>query len=75
MEYEISGKGFDDKDSAERFLTALFVDMCFDLEIDLGNDSAAWRESFNNWTDSLHRDGLICDSSVNDLCPIGERFE
>lgn len=75
MSYKMWNREFDGKGEAESFLTAMFVDMCQDLEIDFGNDAAAWRGFFNDWTDDIHRDGIICDDSVQYLCPVGDRFE
>lgn len=72
--YVIHGKEHDCEE-AERYLSALFCDMASDLGIDYGDDAAAWREFFNDWTDALCKDGIICENSYNDLCPIGERFE
>jgi len=75
MTFVILGREYDDHDDAERHLSALFVDMCDDLEIDHGDDAVAWREDFNNWTDALHKDGQLCAASYDQLCPVGARFE
>lgn len=72
--YNICGRSIRGIRIAEKQLSALFADMSADCRIDHGNDAAAWRESFHNWKDGLHRDGLICDAAVNDLCPIGAKF-
>jgi hypothetical protein len=71
--YEVCGKQYE-YDDAERQLSALFLDMASDLDIDYGDDDTAWRTFFNDWTDMLCKDGLICESSYQDLCPIGEQF-
>lgn len=73
--YEMWNKEFDDSNDAGRFLTAMFNNMCQDCGIDYRDDSAAWRECFNDWTDCLNKDGIICDESYQDLCPIGSKFE
>jgi hypothetical protein len=73
--YHINGFEYDDADTAERQLSALFFDMCFDLDIDYGDDAAAWREFFNNWTDALNRDGDLCDAGYTDLCSVGAQFD
>lgn len=73
--YIIHNREFECKDEAESYLTSLFKDMCSELEIDLGDDSPAWREFFNDWTNLLCSDGIICESSYMDLCPIGDEFE
>lgn len=73
--YTVNGKEYDDLDTAERHLSALFFDLLADLEIDFGNDAPAWRESFNNWTDALHRGNALCDAGYNDLCPVGAQFD
>ena len=75
MIYTLWDKEFDNANDAERLLSAMFSDMCQDIGIDYGNDDVAWRECFNNWTDAICKDGLICEASYSDLCPIGERFE
>lgn len=72
--YNICGKSVEGIRNAERHLTALYDDMCHDIEIDYGKDSAAWRECFHNWKDSLNRNGLLCDAACNDLCPVGDKF-
>lgn len=72
--YLINGRDVEGVRNAERHLTALYDDMCADLDIDYGNDAAAWREDFHQWKDSLHRDGSICDAACDDLCPVGEKF-
>lgn len=75
--YTIFGRVYEESESilAERALTASFLETWADTGIDHGNDGAAWRESFNNWADSLCRDGQICDAAYNDLCPIGTQFK
>ena len=73
--YLINGRKVEGTRNAESHLSALYRDMCSELEIDYGNDSAAWREDFNNWTDMLNKDGALCDSGYNDLCPVGDEFE
>lgn len=75
MPYVLWDKEYDDSCDAERMLSAMFFDMCQDVGIDFGNDSVAWCECFNNWTDMLCEDDLICDASYRDLLPIGSRFE
>jgi hypothetical protein len=75
--FTIFGREFEAAESilAERHLTKCFLDMCAEFGIDHGDDSAAWREDFNNWTDSLNRNGDICDSAYDSLCPIGRMFD
>lgn len=73
--YVICGRAYEGAEESERVLSSLFFDMCRDLGIDCGQDSAAWRECFNDWTDALNKDGLICDAAYNDLCPLGEQFQ
>ena len=73
--YVICGRSYEGAEESERVLSSLFFDMCRDLGIDYGQDHVAWRECFNDWTDSLCKDDLICEASYKDLCPIGERFE
>ena len=75
MTFSISGREYDDVDTVERQLSALFIDMCNELGIDHGDDAVAWRTDFNNWTDSLCKAGLICEQSYDQLCPVGDRFE
>lgn len=73
--YNICGRDVDGIENAESHLSALFFDMCSECEVDFGDDSVAWRDFFNNWTDMLNKDGLLCDAGYNDLCPIGDQFE
>ena len=75
--YTVFGRVYEESESilAARALTASFLNICAYAGIDHGNDGAAWRESFNNWTDSLCKGGQICDAAYNDLCPIGTQFE
>lgn len=75
--YRLFGREYDESESilAERALTAAFMDMLQECGVDYGNDSPAWRESFHNWKDGLHRDGDICDNACNDLCAIGAQFD
>ena len=74
-EFQINGRTYNDADTAERHLTALFLDMFADLDIDYGDDAVAWREAFNNWTDMLNKSGDLCARAYNDLCPVGARFD
>lgn len=75
--YMVFGRVYEESESilAERALTASFLETCADMGIDHGSDGAAWRESFNDWTDSLCQNGQICDAAYSDLCPIGTQFE
>ncbi len=75
--YIVFGREFEDCESilAERYLNQFFSEFCDDLGIDYGDDGAAWRECFNDWTDSANSNGDICDAAYSDLCPIGARFE
>jgi hypothetical protein len=75
MPYTINRREYDDRDDAERHLSALFFDMCADVGIDFGDDAPAWRECFNNWTDAMNKDGALCDAAYQDLCPVGACFE
>lgn len=73
--YNICGRDVEGESNAESHLSALFLDMCVDCEIDFDDDSVAWRECFNNWTDMLNKDGLLCDAGYSDLCSVGSQFE
>lgn len=75
--YAIFGREYEESESilAERALTAAFLETWDEMGIDHGNDGAAWRESFNNWTDSLHCGGQICENAYSDLCPVGTQFD
>jgi hypothetical protein len=75
--YTVFRREFDESESilAERYLNQFFSAFCDDCGINFGHDGAAWRECFNNWTDSANRNGDICDSAYSDLCPIGARFD
>lgn len=75
--YTIFGREYEESESvlAERALTAAFLDMMQECGVDYGDDSAAWRETSNDWTDGLNRNGDICDAAYNDLCPIGSQFD
>lgn len=75
MTYTLFNREYDDSCDAERMLSDMFADMCQDIGIDYGDDAVAWREFFNDWTDMLCKDGLICDASYQDLCAVGDRFE
>lgn len=75
MTYTIWNKEYEDKQDAERMLSAMFLYMCQDVGIDCGDDSVAWCTVFNDWTDALCKDGSICDASYQDLCPVGDVFE
>jgi len=74
--YTIFGRTFDESESllAERYLTRIFLDAMADCGIDHGDDSAAWRTDFSSVTDGWNRDGEICGSAYNDLCPVGSIF-
>ena len=75
MAYNINGHEYDDADTAERHLSALFFDMCAEFDIDYGGDAVAWRECFNDWTDALNKDGALCGRAYRELCPVGSRFD
>ena len=66
--FQVFGRDFDESDSplAERFLTETFW-ANFGRD-SYGDDEVMRNEDFNNWTDSLCKNGDICDDSYNELC-------
>ena len=46
---------------------ASFKAMCEEIGYTLGNDSIADREAFNDYCDSLNKDGLLTDRQVNTM--------
>lgn len=58
----------EDKGEAEAILTAMFWDTF--NRADFGDDIPMKRETFNNWTDALCKDGTICDDAYDQLCMI-----
>jgi hypothetical protein len=68
--YVIHGKEFEEDEShlAEKYLTGVFWSMFDESQREeLESDQIAMRESFANWTDSLCKDGDICQDSYNSL--------
>jgi hypothetical protein len=59
--------------SSEEELSQLF-DETFS-NIDFGNDLGMIRETFNNWTDGLCKDGVIHDEQYNYYTYIGKHSE
>lgn len=68
--YRIGDKTFDEDEQpqAEKLLTTMFWEAF--SPSDFGDDDTMKREAFNNWTDSLCKDGEICDDAYDQLCLI-----
>lgn len=67
----------DDIAEAEQHLTDMFWETFLgdnDPEVRelFKRDKPALRETFNNWTDSLHKDGEMCDDAASNLCLASE---
>lgn len=65
--YELFGEIYADEFAAETELNSAFLEYCREFGVTFHNDIPALRECFNNWADSLNRDGVICDDSASDL--------
>lgn len=61
MAYEF-GVTFDDIDDLNEALAESFWRTFGDI---FGEDEPMLREEFNNWTDSLRKDGHLCDNGYN----------
>lgn len=65
--YEIRGVQFDDISEADEILRAEFWDsLSPELKAQFESDGPMRREAFNNWTDSLCKDGEICDDTYDE---------
>ena len=71
----------DDIDGAEEALAGMFWSMIRDTSdnpdqavADMLADGPMMRETFNNWTDMLNKDGQLCDDAYQDLAPDLEKY-
>jgi len=64
--YRVNDTLHDNIDDASAALSGMFDEMCAELRADYGNDTIARNEDFNNWTDTLCKDGEICDDTYNE---------
>lgn len=62
------------KNMTEIEFTCYFNDLFSDFIKDNLKDKPAINELFCNWSDGLHRDGLITDFQVQNYCHLGNDY-
>lgn len=64
--YKVFDRVVDTIEEADEILRPMFYDILRDAGVTVGADEIADNEGYNNWTDSLCKDGSICDDTYND---------
>jgi hypothetical protein len=67
--YIMSNVTFTDREFSARFDESIAP---YVLEVYDANDTVAFNEAFNNWTDDLCKDGDISEDVYNNVCYVGK---
>lgn len=62
--YRFRGQDHDDADDMAEAVNAAFAELCREFGWTFEGDRPAVRQTFNDWTDGLQRDGELCDDSA-----------